>query len=428
MSAIPSCHIDKLQDFIKSKLDEITIQNTINNGDFYLNIIHFVIGSYVYEYDFKKTDNTSQRNHECPAIIQNLVNNPIAQCSPSMIEMLVLGHFKTLNINQIIILIDPQYKHDTKLTGLTSVYPSFDTNPILAVSGYLTTLNGEGGEGGEGEEPIMPYNSILEPIIIQSDIAELQVKALIGSIISSTKDIQQFANSNRNAILINSMDCSSRVMRHAWIYNDHPRIYQTMPDCMIIDSEPEHMPVITFSSQGAESIRWCNWRLDKELIPVYQLTSPTTYRFLITNYQRYIMDILMLGFTKLASRMNVSRVYTLSNGVEFTFNTISQTEFRNYWQDTTPIGYRFREYFMAYLDGFFAHNVRRFIEIILALPLHPDNSNKSITQIGLDYIKYHITEFNTLSMGKIPMIKFNRDIPILQLCIGEYLNAHNIYL
>lgn len=415
MSAIPIYNIDNLQDFIKSKLDDITIQNTIDTGDFYLNIIHFVIGSYVYENDFINPNNPYKRNHECPMIIQNLVNNPIAQCSPSIIEMLVLSHYKKLNINQIAILIDPQYKKDTKLIGLTSVYPSFDTNPILAIDGHLTTLD---------SEPIMPYNSILEPIIIQSDIAEIQIKTLIDSI-----TLSQYSGKG-SAVLVNCMDCCSHVMRRTWIYNEHPRIYQSMPDCMLIDSEPAYMPVITFSSQGADSIRWCNWRLDKELILVYLITAPSTYNFIITNYKRYIIDILMLGFTKLASRMNVSRVYRLSNGVEFTFNTISQTEFRNYWQDITSIGCRFREHFMEYLDGFFAHNVRRFIEIILTLPAHsyPYDADKTITQIGMDYLLYHIDEFNKLAMGKIHMIETTKDISILRTRITEYLNAHNIYL
>ena len=427
MTAVRIFDLAALNDIIRSKVQDVMLQNSISkhgDGDkeYYINVFHFVIGSKVYESDFTNPENPYPRNHEAPTIVKNLIHTPGNQLAPNIVEMLVNEQYKRLNINQILILIDPRYRDDNKLTGLQSVFPIFETSSILAVSGYVNDST---------STPIIPYNSILEPIVITDDITELQVKAFIGSsLYIPSVDSKDPSTCECTNILVNVMDCTSHVMRHTWVNNNHPLIYQAMPDCFTIDSTPQYMPIITFSSIGEYNIRWCNWKLDKELIPVYQLTSPTTYRFLITNYWREIMDIYMIGFTKLASRMKVSREYVLPDNTRFSFNMLSMREFCNYWQDTQR-GKAFQDFFMSYLDGFFAHNIRKFIDIITGLTLsNEDDYKQPITVIAMKFLEWHVAELNQLAIGcdSIPPFQFTHDIPNLQSRISEYLNASRIYL
>lgn len=453
-SIVQTCNVQvlstlaDLKEILKSKKEDVLLQDAITKyntdtyeKEFFINIFHFVIGSMVYECDFIDPSNPFPRNHEAPIIVRNLVTNPgDSQIAPNLIEYLITNRYIKVNINQVLILIDPQYTTNCKLVGLQSAFPNFVTNPILAFDGQMTNSD---------KQPVLPYHSILEPIVVTCDISELEMKHIMGSLlftpvfttdlIPDTKDKQPaFKNTN---ILINVMDCTSHIMRHTWVNNNHPSIYQAMPDCFALDSSPQYMPVITYSSNSSNPdkppIRWANWHLDMEFIPIYQITSPHTYKFLITHYNRFIMEIVMLGFTKLASRMKVTRTYELPSLIDqelpitFTFNFLTLQEFRDYWQSSnSQIKNAFQDAFMSYLDGFFAHNIRRFIDILLNLPNSEIDSSQSVITIAMQYLAEHINQFQKLAAGAsdIQPFEFTDDVGLLQSRIGEYLHNAGIHL
>jgi hypothetical protein len=227
-------------------------------------------------------------------------------------------------------------------------------------------------------------------------------------------------------------------MRHTWAHNNHPMIYQAMPDCLALDNTPQYMPIITFSSTDKNEIpiRWANWKLDMEFIPVYQITSSHIYRFLITNYNRFIMEIVMLGFTKLVSRMKVTRLYELPSpegtpSISFNFSHLSLLEFREYWQSSNlQIRNSFQQVFMSYLDGFFAHNIRRFIDILLNSTHMEDDNSQPVTIVAMRYLKENIAQFQKLATGdsELKPFEFTDDIGLLQERIGEYLHNAGVHL
>jgi hypothetical protein len=425
MAAARKLKPGQLPEFLQQKLEEVKLQNEIaasESGTFTLVIFHLIIGSHVYESDFRSAASQYPRNHECPTMIQN----PQSLISPSMMEMLATSKYKSVNISQILILIDPQYLRDCRLIGLTSVYPSFEYNPILVIDGHLTTPD---ERVLTDAAPVMPFTATLEPVVLPYDITEQDALTAMKCLTDSAAGFTA-----HTAILVNCMDCTSHTMRRTWIENDDPRIYLAMPDCLAVDSKPEYMPVATFSyvsfNAVRNSVRWCNWYRDKDLIPIYQLTSPSTYKFMIDSFNAYIMNVFMIGFTKLVSRMSVTREYTLSNGIKFTFNTLSQSDFCRYWLDATRIGDEFREHFMSYLDPYFTNNIRKFVDTIVKLPIPAGDEPKPITQIALDYLSRITEEFKQLSDGSTPAFQVTPGIPIRELKshIESYLNDHGIYM
>ena len=454
MTAIPQVPflsvIEKIPELLNK--DEL---NSVPNS-FTLNIFHIIIGSKVGKWDFENA--SLNRNHEAPAVIINLHNTPIKQLTPSIIEMLARSNYKKLIIQQFAFLIDPEYVLNPTLNGLVSVYPLFNTMSFIVENGNIRTSD-INPSSELADEPIINFTSILKPIVIPENVNELQINAIVRKILSYSQSAHSDSGTGN---LINIMDCTSHTMRRTWIDNNDTRVYIAMPNCLFSDTNPQYMPVITFSHFGEHTIRWCNWRFDKDLIPTYRIISPITYQFLIVNYWREIIEVFMVGYIKFASRMNVTQTYTIIHKNEDFVNSTFPL-LASYSSDQV-IAYRdmnfellielwkmrcFQIHFMSYMDSYFASNIKKFMENLVSFPFSGNAYKLGMITYEINMIHakelldFYLNDFFSLLdgipiiLGEFKLVSFS--IPILEIenpedldefrmKISRYISSQQLHL
>jgi len=386
-------------------IDNLEVMKKISiPNELYINVVSIIIGSFVNKADFDNPSPEYARNHECPAFVNNLFQNPGTQISPNLLEHIRQSNIDTININQYILLVDPMYSRpEYKFPyGLTSIYPKLLTKPILSTNGFIT-------QDDLLSAPIK-YNSILEPYIIPHNTDELDVSRLI-------EQIQQVSNGN---LLINLMDCSSNTLRGIWIQNTAPNVYLAMPDCLAKDNNPMYMPIITYDTTTS-SLRWINWSLDKDFASLYQLISPHTYQFLIHNYKRIVLEIYFIPICKILSRMRITLDYKLDETKSIVFNTMSFQEFKNLWNNERA---KFAPLFISFMDQYYKWNYYKFIDILLET--HSDSEEPSIQKILLGFVKEHLKQLKTFFPSEsIP--EYVEDDRLMQTTIDSYLHQNDIH-
>jgi hypothetical protein len=320
-----------------------------------LDIWHIIVGSFMHSVDYNDPEKIHPRNHECPQLVQNLMQNPSLQLSPAIIDALIHKGCKNINIHQHLVLIDIMYSQEdkTSIIGLTTTYPTFLTEEILTVQGIIQIYD------NDHDHDCINYTSVLEPVIIPCDVTEMQVKEFIEDIDSfrARRQVNHFK-------LINIMDCTSHTMRHTWANNNRLNVYQAMPDCFANDANIAYLPIISGSNKSEDGdtlkVHWCNWDIEKDNLPIYRDISPNTYTFITNLYRRRFAEIYLVGWFKISSRIRVKLDYKLSNGTVFQFNTLTLDDFVALW--TMP---EFQLMVMNYMDSLFEYNVLRFIELLL---------------------------------------------------------------
>lgn len=399
----PVRHIDILKcvDLITDNLK--TMEQLIIPNELTINIVSIIVGSFVNKVDFDNPSDQYPRNHECPAFVNNLLQNPGVQFSPSLLEHIRQNNVNTININQYILLIDQMYSLSQYSVpyGLVSVFPSLVVNPILLMNGFI-------------QDELLPqpikYNSILEPFIIPRIIDELEVSSII-------EKFQYAANKN---LLINIMDCSSNTLRQLWMQNMAPNVYLAMPDCLAKDNTPMYMPVITYDNTST-SFRWINWALDKDFASLFQLISPHTYQFLINNYKRLVIETYFIPICKILSRMRITLDYKLDEYRSITFSKMCFQELKYLWIHERA---KFIPIFISFMDNYYKWNYYKFIDIILIS--HSESEEPSIQKILLGYLEEHLKQLAVLfPLESIP--KFIDDERHMQLVLNVYLNENGIY-
>jgi hypothetical protein len=408
--AIPRIPISGLSTHVQLIIDNLQAMNSLSIPDeLSINIVSIIVGSCVSKVDF---DNPSPqypypRNHECPAFVSNLLQNPGCQISPALIEYIRQQKIHTININQYMFLIYPMYSREeyTIPYGLASIFPSVMHNPINAKNGFII------------QDELLPapikYNSLLEPYIIPQDINEREVNNII----------EQFQTVGCGSLLINLMDCTSNTLRRLWMQNTAPNVYLAMPDCLTRDNTPMYMPVITYSSTGC---RWINWSLDKELAPLYQLISPHTYEFLIHNYKRLVLETYFMPICKILGRMRVTLEYKLDDTKSIIFSLMSFQEFKNLWNHHRV---KFASLFISFMDEYYKWNYYKFIEILLEE--HSDSEEPSMQKILLGYLKKHLQQLRAFfPSDHIPehiIDDDSDDDKRIQSFINDYLHENDIH-
>ena len=461
---IPVINLPDLYDYVKSTIE------TKNDS---ITIYHFIIGSNVFEPDFRNC--SVHRNHEFPKVVENLLIYPESQLSPEFISS--LSHYNQLTIVQKLILIDPYYKFKPEPIGLIS--------KISGLSEYITSPNSISltHHIKHNEFKYTNLTSKIEIIITPDYVNEQQILSLL-------RIIKYF--SMIYPILVNIMDCSSIVATN--IYCDSILSHSnnwcnvSKPYCLLDDNKIQFLPILTMAamdsitdasmdssmdqvvpnikSQNIDSVisnnieqfeqpsdtlftynkinvRWINYVTDSittndlKIVYDYCAYSFNTYKYLTTQYKILTVDYSMYSLYKLWG-------YTTYTN-EHTFNDISSTcisstsnktitvnmsklsffEFASYWK----INKNFRN-LTIFNSGFDIEIINKFIDNFV---------NKYINKQGLSYLGINPSVVDILKIEAFEIFttlieyfpsdkKYISDIPsnIQRNLIREYLVENDV--
>lgn len=399
-----SSRVEVIIDNLKS-IKQLSIPHELS-----INVISIIVGSFVGYANLHNSDNKYQRNHECPTFVNNLLQTPASQLSPSVLEHIEHNNVETININQYLYLIDPMYSREEHEIpyGLASVYSSVLKNPIISTSGII--------KHDQLLSKNIKYNSFLEPYIIPDNIDELQIESII-------EKIQNARDRDRdNYLLINIMDCTSNVLRKLWIQNTEPNVYLAMPDCLAIDNLPMYKPVITFSdSHEWTGCRWINWNRDKDMMTLYKAFSPHTYEFLIHNYKRMVLETYFIPICKILGRMRISLEYKINADRSIIFSQMTFPEFKYLWTQERAL---FVPLFISFMDSYYKWNYYKFIDILINENIF--NEELSMQRILLSYLETHLAQLKIFFPDE-PIPAFINDEQHLQSDIYNYMHYNGIH-
>ena len=305
------------------KLDDLLqyVISTINTKE--ITIYHFIIGAKMHHF-ISDPDDTMQnqypRNHECPQFVKNLFFNPDLQFSPEFYYN--LSNHETIIIRQVLFLIDPMYNTYPEIEGFFDVFkgkmPYLITKHTVEHNDFKKTY----------------IVTKIDPIVIPERITEQQILNVLEVIESFGKFVP---------ILVNIMDCSSSTVKELYVNNTSNRVYITQPNCLLIDTQTQYLPMITldniskrFASNGTNGIvssqeeqtssdiynsndilciRWSNYNEDvgylEDLKGISDICpySNRTYEFLITNYKDIQCNNILVAICKVWSLTRVTKEY-----------------------------------------------------------------------------------------------------------------------
>lgn len=393
------------------------------NYDYILTVYHFIVGSYMFENDIKHFDIRYQRNHEFPQIVKNLFNNPTIQFSPELNEY--FARFENVLIQQVIFLIDPMYSVKTELAGFKTVMPE-----LLPKYTFENVIN-------HNEYKQTKYTTTLEPIIIPSIVSEKEIIHLTSEL---------FIYKNANEYVINIMDCTSHTLMDLHINNDNPQIYLAYPDCLLIDTTTQYLPIITLDTNNSTDadispdedklIRWANYNLDNKLIPDlkkvadYCKSSLNLYNFLINDFKNRAIEIELLTIYKMIGLFTVSKEYILLNGRKFTFKDMTLSAFMELWFSSRE----FQGIFQSSFDTYFRHNIIKFINNFMEKYSMPENTVGIMNSFTMtDAIKKDVWDI-LVKLNEYFPDDINRVIPpehyseVDRLKIRDYIEFNGVHL
>ena len=442
------------------KLDDLLqyVISTINTKE--ITIYHFIIGSKMHHF-VSDPDNTMQneypRNHECPQFVKNLFFNPELQFSPEFYYN--LSNHETIIMRQVLFLIDPMYNTYPEIEGFFDVFKG--------KMPYLITKHTV--EHNEFKKTYIVTK--IDPIVIPERITEQQILNVLEVINSFGK----FA-----PILVNIMDCSSSTVKELYVNNvsntnnTSKRVYITHPDCLIIDTKTQYLPMITLdniskrfssnkkvlskeeqeqkqeqSGDGSNGyidntkllcIRWSNYNEDirylEDLKGIMDICpySKRTYDFLINNYKDYHCFISLAPICKIWGMTRITKEYEFlfpdSNNVEspivkLNLNTMSFKQFASYWTSYEI----FRSKILAIMDPYFKYNIKKFIDMLVIKDIKSLNYYSDNTIV--DIIKFEAVEIFTLLKKYFPEDKITfatTEYNISQADIAEYITPYGVNL
>lgn len=448
------------------KLDDLIqyVISTINTKE--ITIYHFLIGAKMHNF-ISDPDNTMQnmypRNHECPQFVKNLFFNPELQFSPEFYYN--LSNHETIIIRQVLFLIDPMYNTYPEIEGFFDVFKG--------KMPYLITKHTV--EHNEFKKTYIVTK--IDPIVIPERITEQQILNVLEVIESFGKF---------TPILVNIMDCSSNTVKELYVNNvstvstvstvsnTSNRVYITQPNCLLIDTQTQYLPIITldnisnrFSSNGSNSIvssqeeqtssdiynsndilciRWSNYNEDvgylEDLKGISDICpySNRTYEFLITNYKDIQCNNILVAICKIWSLTRVTKEYELlrmnpdvttelhieSDMIKINFNTVSFQLFALYWNSYKT----FRDMVLEVMDPYFKHNIKKFIDIVVKK--YDSHSNQFLVRYNIvDILKIEAFEIFKLLDKYFPKDKITfatTEYSISFPDIAEYVKAYGICL
>jgi len=290
----------------------------------YLDIYSFNIGSATNLSYVESHDPQTQRNHEFPQFAENLLYNPLSQMSPNFIQSLNLLPNSNLIIRHKIFLIDSYYAIDSQQNpiGLLNKISHLPTD--LKINHNISN-----------DDNII-ITVILEPIVVPEYITEEQLLHIIG-LLDKLGETQ--------TILLNIMDCSSRVALNLYadsLDNNIKQKYKnisihiTQPQCLIIDRYNRYMPIITLLDMNKHDddtkniykyrklhVRWVNYESEHIQIPdlIIKLEfcpiSANMYNFLKDLYKQYTINVSLFTLFKLLGYLSYTNnhSFNINNGI-----------------------------------------------------------------------------------------------------------------
>ena len=442
------------------KLDDLLqyVISTINTKE--ITIYHFISGAKMHNF-ISDPDNTLQnmypRNHECPQLVKNLFFNPELQFSPEFYYN--LSNHETIIIRQVLFLIDPMYNTYPEIEGFFDVFkgkmPYLITKHTVEHNDFKKTY----------------IVTKIDPIVIPERITEQQILNVLEVLDSFSKF---------TPILVNIMDCSSSTVKELYVNNvsntnnTSKRVYITHPDCLIIDTKTQYLPMITLdniskrfssnkkvlskeeqeqkqeqSGDGSNGyidntkllcIRWSNYNEDirylEDLKGIMDICpySKRTYDFLINNYKDYHCFISLAPICKIWGMTRITKEYEFlfpdSNNVEspivkLNLNTMSFKQFASYWTSYEI----FRSKILAIMDPYFKYNIKKFIDMLVIKDIKSLNYYSDNTIV--DIIKFEAVEIFTLLKKYFPEDKITfatTEYNISQADIAEYITPYGVNL
>ena len=327
-----------------------------------INIYHIHIGSKTHV-SIDHTDSRYTHNHEYNLFLNTLFNNPLKQFSPEFISQ--LSTYSEIKIRNILILIDPMYIQSSELEGFRKMTGMSLQNELV-----LPHPN----------DAITTITTSIEILQLPFDIEELDVLNLIDTLCNI---------GNLYTVLINIMDCTSRVMLEYYSNSmnnpNYDKISIRRPDCLALDTSPLFNPIMTCSTKQSHiskiSIRWINYKDDMKII--YELeqvldfcdSSKDTHIFLTEHYKYDIAIENLISIIKIWSRLSYTNIqeidivpdsYLHSDGsrtsiLKIKFSELSFTNFITYWKKFI----KFREFILSNVDSYYRYNLKVYLDTFI---------------------------------------------------------------
>ena len=370
-----------------------------------ITIFHIIIGSYMGYHMGKialsdKDKYKYKHNHEFPKFVRNMLESPLEQLTPSMIDL--VKKFGKLVFRQVLILIDPQYKINKQCYGINSVISEL----LLSPDDISICHNIEFNDGDK-----LIIQSEVHPIIVPSNIEEEQVKELI----EATQC--HYANAN---VFMNCMSCTGGTtwnLYSQYITNTNPNQHITRPNCLIDDNDI--ILKLTYDITCG-SIRWLSYKYDAHILPDLYKQKDTcmaikiTYDNIITLFDQQARRIDFVLIVKMLGLLTFTK--NLPDGTKVIFADMTLQEFINIWYDpdnnillckkytfNSDRHDKFIDYFTSHFGYEYSFVVINFVNILLsnneilnAIAYENGTTlNKPMVEVLIDEYYRIVKEYNT---------------------------------
>jgi hypothetical protein len=416
-------NINELETILE-KTKDITIQGTQSaQSTIYITIYHIHIGSKTH---FYIGNQSNSHNHEYTNFLKTLFNEPLKQFSPELISK--LEQYPEINIKNIVILIDPMYNNLPVLEG----FKEFKDLKIL-----------------NNEQIIQHCNNSLTIIKINIEIIQYSNNITEEEIINLVKII------NNNSILINIIDCTSRLLLEYYAYcinSLYSHIYITRPDCLLNDILSHYNPIITLTNKTLTNntkqlIRWMNYTDDLKLIPELKevidicYSSNITYIFLTESYKYNIALENLISIVKLWSRLSYTNIQEIQlsgynnsdnnsdnntkNIIYIKFCDLSFIDFIKYWKMYGA----FSDFILSTVDFYYKYNFKIYVDKFIMKYENKENSVSIVDALKIDAYQIFQNLLNYCKYDREYIIENIKSIESIERKhIMDYLKFNNIHL
>lgn len=361
----PTLPLDVLPDYIENNLQISMKEKTMT-----ITIYNFIVGSYMGDMEYFKTNPEMKRNHEFPQVVRNILHNPESQFSPEMQEFIT--HMEKIVINQKLFLMDPMYEDKDSYSGLELEIASELSSGILLLEDdkFIKDHTIQ-----HNEFKFTAIRSIVEPIIISQNIDKQDIFAMIEQISRYT---------TRIPVLVNIIDCTSFLLLELYTNNANLYVYMSVPNCLLHDDDIQYMPVITYDKE--HGLRWINYNLDSSSLEDLKIVkdicknAEITYNFLATLYKVQVCNMDLVTIFKFLGLLNITKAYDFGSSGKIVFGNLQFTDFVRLCE--RPV---FIKMFADNFDNYFLHNIIAYITKLVKNPkiLSRISENNNIRKILL---------------------------------------------
>jgi hypothetical protein len=422
----------EFEHFLINKLFQTPIHTTPTK--LVIPLFTIVVGSNMSQGDLTSPESPYYRNHEYPQFCRKLFEDPLTQISPQMMDYIT--RFEMLDFRQYIILIDPFYTPSIAnadngiLHGLKKYFPSLS----FPVEHNLTFQH--------NDSQITAVSSLLDVFIVTDSVTANDIYNYL-SIIESHNEIMY------TDYLVNILDCTSHLLRDFWVNNSNNKIWISIPECMLLDSQLKYNPILTITEpkllpttsvkrhrmESNITLRWVSYEEDHAELPnlesIIDIAEHIAHKSNILNMYDFLKDDMktnllqnnILALVKLISLDTYTLMFKLEDSTEFKLSKITYKKFSNLWCNNKLFSNRV----LDLIDPYFKSNIVKFTKKFLAT-LEKRRLDDTVTMLQLyqEEIDAIFKQLNTVFPDDF------KDTPILypvsRSFIYDYLRKHHIVL